>query len=156
MKFDRTKMIGALRLVIQRTHYPLSFRNIEEMMAERGVLVDHPTLHRWSIKMLPVVAAVCRRRKRSVGSSWRIDETYIKVAGQWNYLYRVVDKKGATVDFLLRAKLDHAAARAFFKRAIGRHDVPEKITIDKSGANTAAIVSMQADSGLLIGMRQSK
>ena len=106
--------------------------------------------------MLPVLAAVCRRRKRSVGNSWRIDETYIKVAGQWNYLYRVVDKQGATVDFLLRAKRDHAAARAFFERVIGRHDVPEKITIDKSGANTAAIVSMQADSGLLIGMRQSK
>ena len=75
MKFDRTKMIEALRLVIQRTHYPLSFRNIEEMMAERGVWVDHSTLHRWSIKMLPVLAAVGRRRKRSVGNSWWMDET---------------------------------------------------------------------------------
>ena len=156
MKFDGTKMIEALRLVIQRTHYPLSFRNIEEMMAERGVLVDHSTLHRRSIKMLPVLAAVCRRRKRSVGNSWRMDETYFKVAGQWKYLYRAVDKQGATVDFLLRAKRDHAAARAFFERAIGLHDVPEKITIDKSGTNTAAIVSMQADSGLPIEMRQSK
>ena len=85
-----------------------------------------------------------------------MDETYIKVAGQWKYLYRAVDKQGATVDFLLRAKRDHAAARAFFERAIDRHDVPEKITIDKSAANTAAIVSMQADSGLPIAMRQSK
>ena len=125
-------------------------------MAERGVLVDHSTLHRWSIKMLPVLAAVGRRRKRSVGNNWRMDETYVKVAGQWKYLYRAVDKQGATVDFLLRAKRDHAAARAFFERAIGRHDVPEKITIDKSGANTTAIVSMQADSGLPIAMRQSK
>ena len=83
MKFDRTKMIEALRLVIQRTRYPLSFRNIEEMMAERGVWVDHSTLQRWSIKMLPVLAAVGRRRKRSVGNSWRMDEAYVKVAGQW-------------------------------------------------------------------------
>ena len=136
--------------------YPLSFRNIEAMMGERGVWVDHSTLHRWSIKMLPVLATVFRRRKRAVGRSWRMDETYIKVAGQWKYLYRAVDKQGVTVDFLLLAKRDHAAARAFFERAIGLHDVPEKITIDKSGANTVAIVSMQADSGLPIKMRQSK
>ena len=135
--------------------YPLSLRQLEEMIAERGVAVDHSTIHRWAIKMLPVLAAACRRRKRPVGKSWRMDETYIKVAGQWKYLYRAVDKTGATVDFLLRAKRDHAAARAFFERAIGLHDVPEKIAIDKSGANTAAIVSIQADTGLAIAMRQS-
>ena len=81
---------------------------------------------------------------------------YVKVAGQWNYLHRAVDRDGDTVDFLLRAKRDHAAARAFFERAIDLHGVPEKITIDKSGANTAAIASIQADSGLPIEMRQSK
>ena len=136
--------------------YPLSLRQLQEMMAERGVEVDHSTIHRWAIKMLPVLASVCRRRKRPVGKSWRMDETYIKVAGKWKYLYRAVDKNGATVDFLLRAKRDHAAARAFFERAIGLHDVPEKIAIDKSGSNKAAIVSIQADSGLAIAMRQSK
>jgi putative transposase len=136
--------------------YPLSFRNIEEMMAERGVFVDHSTLHRWSIKMLPVLAAAFRRRKRPVGLSWRMDETYIKVGGQWKYLYRAVDRDGDTIDFLLSAKRDHAAARAFFERAIDLHGVPDKITIDKSGSNTAAIVSIQADSGLTIEMRQSK
>ena len=163
-------MIKELRGVLQRLHYPLevmlvcvrwyaayplSFRNIEEMMAERGVFVDHSTLHRWSIKVLPVLAAVFRRRKRPVGRSWRMDETYVKVGGQWKYLYRAVDRDGNTVDFLLRAKRDHAAARAFFERAIDLHGVPEKITIDKSGANTAAITSIQADSGLPIEMRQS-
>ena len=97
MEFARTKMIEALRRVVQRMHYPLeimlvcvrwhsayplSFRNIEEMMAERGVYVDHSTLHRWSIKMLPVLAAVFRRRKRPVGRSWRMDETYVEISGQ--------------------------------------------------------------------------
>ena len=84
--------------------YPLSLRQIEEMRAERGVEVDHATKHRWAIKMLPVLVTVCRRRKRPVDKSWRIDETYIKVAGPWKYLYRAADKSGATVDFLLRAK----------------------------------------------------
>ena len=164
-------MNDALRKVLKRLHYPLevmlvcvrwyaayplSLRHLEEMMAERGVEVDHSTVHRWAIKILPVLAAVLRRRKRPVGASWRMDETYVLVRGQWKYLYRAVDKAGATVDFLLRAKRDHAAARAFFERAIDLHDAPDKITIDKSGANTAALASIQADSGLGIIMRQSK
>jgi len=136
--------------------YPLSLRHIEEMMAERGVLVDHATVHRWSIKILPVLAAVFRRRKRPVGISWQMDETYIKVGGQWKYLYRAVDRTGATIDFVLRAHRDYAAARFFFERAIELHGVPEKITIDKSGANTAAIEGMRADSGADIELRQSK
>ena len=125
-------------------------------MAERGVVVDHSTIHRWAIKILPVLTAVCRRRKLPVGKSWRMDETYVKVGGQWKYLYRAVDKEGATIDFLLHAKRDHAAARAFFERAFGLHGVPEMITIDKSGANTAAVLCIQADSGLLTELRQSK
>ena len=171
MRIDQKPMNETLRRVFRRLHYPievmlvcvrwyvaypLSLRHLEEMMAERGVAVDHSTIHRWAIKMLPVLAAICRRRKRPVGTSWRMDETYIKVAGQWKYLYRAVDKTGDTVDFLLRAKRDHTAARAFFERAIGLHGMPEKIAIDKSGSNTAAIVSIQADSGLTIVLRQSK
>ena len=136
--------------------YPLSLRNLEEMMAERGVVVDHTTVHRWAVKMLPVLSLMLRRHKRPVGLSWRMDETYVKVGGQWKYLYRAVDKAGQTIDFLLRAHRDHAAARCFFERAINLHGVPEKITIDKSGANTAAIESIRADSGADIEMRQSK
>ena len=143
---------SVLRQVLKRLHYPLdvmllcvrwyaayalSLRNLEEMMAERGVQVDHATVHRWALKILPVLAKVFRRRKHPVGRSWRMDETYIQVGGQWKYLYRAVDRLGHTVDFLLTAKRDHAAARRFFERAIGLHDVPEKITIDKSGANQA-------------------
>ena len=164
-------MIEALRKVIKRLHYPievmlvcvrwyaaypLSLRHIEEMMAERGVVVDHATVHRWSIKILPVLAAVFRRRKRPVGMSWRMDETYIKVGGQWKYLYRAVDRAGATIDFLLRAHRDLAAARRFFERAIELHGVPKTITIDKSGANTVAIEGIRADSGVDIQLRQSK
>jgi putative transposase len=85
-----------------------------------------------------------------------MDETYVRLAGQWRYRYRAVDRDGHTVDFPLRAERDHAAARTFFERAIDLHGVPEKINIDKSGANTASITSIQADSGLPIVMRQSK
>jgi len=162
---------SVLRKILKRLHYPLdvillcvrwyaayalSLRNLEEMMGERGIEVNHATVHRWSLKILPVLAKVFRRRKRPVGRSWRVDETYIRVGGQWKYLYRAVDRLGHTVDFLLTAKRDHAAARRFFERAIGLHDVPEKITIDKSGANTAAVHSMIADSGVDIELRQSK
>ena len=86
--------------------YPLRPRHVEEMMRERGVFVDHATLHRWAIKMVPVLAAVLRRRRHPVGKSWRMDETHIKVAGQRKYLYRAVDRVGDTVDFLLTAKRD--------------------------------------------------
>jgi transposase-like protein len=162
---------STLRKVLKRLHYPLevmllcvrwyvayplSLRNLEEMMAERGVEVDHATVHRWALKIVPVLAAVFRRRKRPVGSSWRCDETYIKVGGQWKYLYRAVDKLGHTVDFLLAAKRDMVAARRFFERAIDLHGVPERITIDKSGANTAAVHGLVDDSGVTMELRQSK
>lgn len=162
---------SVLRKVLRRLHYPLeimlvcvrwyaayalSLRNLEEMMAERGVAVDHATVHRWAMKILPVFAKVFRSRKRPVGRSWRMDETYIRVSGEWKYLYRAVDRLGQTVDFLLTAKRDGAAARRFFERAIDLHDVPEKVTIDKSGANTAAVHGLIADSGVAIELRQSK
>ena len=167
----RMMMVNVLRKVIKRWHYPLevmlvcarwyaayplSLRHIEEMMAERGVAVDHATIHRWAVKILPVLAAVFRRRKRPVGGSWRVDETYIQVKGAWKYLYRGVDRDGQTVDFLLTAKRDLAAARRFFERAIDRHDLPKSITIDKSGANTAAVRGVVANTGANILLRQNK
>ena len=93
------------------------------MMTERGVLVDHATVHRWSIRILPVLAAVLHRHKPPVGMSWRMNETYIKAGGQWKYLYRAVDRTGATIDFLLRAHRGLSAARRFFERAIELHGV---------------------------------
>ena len=123
--------------------YPLNLRHVEEMMQKRGVFVDHSTVHRWAMKILPVFTAVFRRRTRTVDSSWQMDETYIQVADQWQYLYCAVDKSGDTVDFLLTAKRDKPAARRFLERASDLNNVPEKITIDKSGTNMAAIESVR-------------
>ena len=97
--------------------YPLSLRNLEEMMAERGFAVDHPGVHRWVIKLVPLLEKAFRRHKRPVGKSWRMDETYVKVSGEWKYLYRAVDKAGNTVDFLLRARREKEAARRYFVTA---------------------------------------
>ena len=124
--------------------YPLSYRHLEEMMQERGVFVDHSSINRWAIRFLPLLEKAFRRHKRPVGMSWRTDETYIKVKGDWKYLYRAVDKQGETVDFLLTAKRDKAAALRFFDRAMKSSGVPEKITMDKSGANKAAIDEINA------------
>jgi len=119
--------------------FSLSYRDIEEILETRGIKVDHATLQRWVIKFSPVLNSEFRKRKKKVGGSWRMDETYIKVNGKWKYLYRAVDKEGHTIDFLLRAKRDKKAATKFFKKAINNNGVPEKINIDKSGSNTAGI-----------------
>ncbi|MDE9436106.1 IS6 family transposase [Xenorhabdus bovienii] len=118
---------------------------LEEMMTERGVIVDHSTLHRWLIRLVPLLDKAFRRHKRSVGRRWRMDETDIKVKGQWKYLYRAVDSTGQTLDFLLTAKRDAATALRFFRKAIRHHGEPERVTIDKSGANTAALATLNAD-----------
>ena len=120
--------------------YPLSYRQIEELMEERGVDLDHSTVQKWVVKYAPQLEGAFRKKhKRSTGSSWRMDETYIKVKGKWVYLYRAVDKEGDTIDFLLAKKRDKKAALKFFKKAINSSGLPDKVTIDKSGANTAAL-----------------
>ncbi|MEM5406259.1 IS6 family transposase [Paraburkholderia unamae] len=136
--------------------YPLSLRHLEEMMAERGVSVDHSTVHRWAIKLLPVLEKAFRLRKRPVGKSWRMDETYIRVRGEWRYLYRAVDKDGDTIDFLLRAHRDKTAARRYFEKAIAQNSAPATVTIDKSGANLAALEAINADRETPIKIRQCK
>ncbi len=90
--------------------YSLGLRNLEEMMAERGIVVDHSTLHRWVIRLVPLLDKVFRQHKRPVGRQWRMDETYNKIKGQWKYLYRAVDTAGQTIDFLLTAKRDATTA----------------------------------------------
>jgi putative transposase len=136
--------------------YPLSYRQLEELMQERGVSVDHATINRWVLKYTPWLEEAFQRRKRPVGRSWRMDETYIKVKGQWRYLYRAVDKSGQTIDFLLAEQRDEQAALRFLTQAIRRHGLPEKITIDGSEANAAAIRSYNAEHGTAIIIRQVK
>jgi putative transposase len=99
---------------------------------------------------------VFRQHKRHVGTSWRTDETYIKVKGVWKYLYRAVDKDGKTIDFLLTAKRDKAAAMRFFDKAIQANGIPEKITMDKSGSNKAAIDQINESMEVPMFIRQVK
>ena len=122
--------------------YGVSYRDLEEIMAERGVDVDHTTLNRWVIKYAPLIATEAQRRKSGTSTSWRMDETYIKVKGKWMYYYRAIDKFGKTLDFMLSEQRDEAAATAFFKRAIQNNGFPDRVVIDKSGANLAGLNNM--------------
>ena len=134
--------------------YPLSYRHLEEMMEERGVSVDHSSINRWAIRFLPLIEKMARKHKRPVGGSWRMDETYLKVKGVWKYLYRAVDKQGKTVDFLLTAKRDMGAAKRFFYKAMRANGDPDKVAMDKSGANKAAIDAINAGRDVPILVRQ--
>ena len=119
--------------------YSLSYRDIEELSGLRGFKIDHASIQRWVEKFTPLLDKRFRTRKHEVNSSWRMDETYIKVKGQWCYLYRAVDKYGLTIDFMLRSKRDAVAAKAFFRKAIKHHGKPLKVNVDKSGANKCAL-----------------
>jgi putative transposase len=107
---------------------PLSYRHGEELMAERGVPIDHATIQRWVVRDSPRVEKAFHRRKRPGRGSWRRDETDIKVRGQWHHLDRAVDKLGQPLDVRLTEERDEQAAKRFLARAIRRHRVPERIT----------------------------
>ncbi|MCD9527560.1 IS6 family transposase [Photobacterium carnosum] len=115
---------------------------IEEILAERGINVDHSTLNRWVIRFAPLLEIRARQLKRPVSSSWRMDETYIKIKGEWWYYYRAVDKHGDIVDFYLSHQRDKKAANTFLRKAIGSNGLPHKVVIDKSGANALALHNM--------------
>ncbi|HGF5258974.1 TPA: IS6 family transposase [Vibrio parahaemolyticus] len=119
--------------------YKLSYRNIEEIQKERGVCIDHATINRWVIKFGPILEMRARQKKRTVFSSWRMDETYVKVKGEWFYYYRAVDKFGDVIDYFLSPTRDEAAAKAFLNKAIAQHGLPEKVVIDGSKSNYAAL-----------------
>ncbi len=119
--------------------YPLSYRHVEELLSERGLSVDHATVNRWVVKHSPTLESKFRNTKKVVGKSWKMDETYIKVKGRWVYYYRAVDKEGQTIDFFLSKTRDTNAALTFFKKAITSSGQPEKINMDKSGANLAGL-----------------
>src|SRR6516165_4772779 len=134
--------------------YPLSTRHVEELMEERGVPVDHATIQRWVVKYSPQLEEAFHRRKRPVWVSWRMDETYIKVKGEWYYLYRAVDKHGQTIDFLLTEHRDTEAALQFLKKAIRRNGLPVTITLEGSEANEAAIKRYNQEYGTTIVLRE--
>jgi len=145
-----------LQAVYWYLRYALSYREIEELMNERGVNIDHSTVQRWVVKYTEILEDAFRKKKKTVGKSWRMDETYIKVKGKWCYLYRAVDKENNTIDFLLTEKRDKKAAKQFFVKAIENNGLPDKITIDKSGSNTAAIKEYNAENDTSIEIRQVK
>jgi putative transposase len=136
--------------------YPLSTRHVEELRLERGVHVDHSTINRWVVNYSPPWEEAFHRHKRSVWVSWRMDETYMRVKGQWRYLSRAVDKPGHTIDFLLTEHREQEAALRFLKKASRRNGLPETITIDGSDANEAAIKSSNQAYGTAIAIRQVK
>jgi len=114
-------------------------------MAESGVTIVHSTVLQWVQRFVPAFEKKWKNYARPVGSSWRVAETYIKVKGQWRYLYRAVDQQGQKVDFLLSKNRDEATAVRFFKKAIGNHEVPEKITLDGSQAPLQAVTELKAE-----------
>ena len=152
-QFEREIILWGVRWYVA---YPISYRQLEEMMGERGVAVDHSTLNRWVIKYAPEIEKQFRRHQRPVGRSWRMDETYVKIKGKSAYLYRAVDKEGQIIDFLLTPNRDRDAAEAFLRKAIRNQGLPEKITIDQSGSNTAAITHYNQTHKTAIIMRHSK
>ena len=134
--FDSSIIILCLRWYIT---YKLSYRDLRDWMAERGIELAHTTILRGVLRYVPEFEKKWNRLARPVGTSWRVDETYIRVRGQWKYLYRAVDKQGNTVNFLLSQHRGIGAAKRFFTQAIDRRGVPEKITLDGYAATHTAV-----------------
>ena len=151
--FPRAVVLTCIRWYLR---FKLSYRDIEELMEERGVQVDHATINRWVVKFSPMLLLRSRRHKKPVGTSWRMDEPFIKVRGEWKYLYRAVDKQGATIDCLLTARRDTDSALRFLRRAVEHNGSPEKINIDCSGANAAGIAAYNEEAAAGIEIRQCK
>ncbi|MBE1206235.1 IS6 family transposase [Aminobacter carboxidus] len=140
-QFDQSVILLCVRWYLA---YNLSLRDLKEMMSERGIGVDHSTIHRWVIHFAPLLLERFNRRKRAVTGEWHVDETYIKVRGEWMYLYRAIDSVGDTVEFWFSEHRDLLAAKRFFRKALERHGRPDRIVIDGSQTNHEAIASCDA------------
>lgn len=140
--------------------YSLSYRNLEEMMCERGLKVDHTTIMRWVHQYSPEINKRIRKYLRPTNDSWRVDETYVKIRGKWVYLYRAVDSSGDTVDFMLSPTRNKIAAKRFFKKALGssHNQIPRVISVDKNIAYPPAIEKLKEDGKLpeKVKLRQIK
>ena len=120
--------------------FGLSYRDVEELLAERGVEVDHVTVYRWVLRFTPLLADAARPCRHAVGDRWQVDETYVKVAGQWRYVYRAIDQFGQVIDVFVSQQRDAKAARRFFERAIGSTKVtPAEVTTDRAPVYSAWI-----------------
>jgi len=130
--------------------YPLSYRQVAEMVSERGWTIAHTTIYRWVQEYGPELDKRCRPYLKLTNDSWRVDETYIKVKRKWKYLYRAVDSEGNTLDFLLTAKWDAEAAKGFFRKMLKaiHTSSPRVITVDKNLAYPKAIDEFKADKEL--------
>jgi IS6 family transposase len=140
--------------------YSLSYRDLEEIMAERGIAVDHSTINRWVLKFSPELDKRIQPFLNPTNDSWHVDETYIEVRGEWKYLYRAVDSEGNTLNFMLSAKRDGKAAAHFFRKVLrSQHtQTPRVITVDKNAAYPVAMDKLKQDQTLKAEteLRQSK
>src|SRR5687767_11525661 len=141
-RFPAEVILWAVRWSLQ---LPISYRDLELVLADRGVAVDHTTMHRWVQRFAPELEKRLRRHLRPGRGPWHIDETYVRVGGRWRYLYRAVDGTGQTIDFLLSAKRDKRAARRFFRRALGRDNTrhPRTIVTDRLKSYPGALWAMK-------------
>ncbi|WP_266019419.1 IS6 family transposase [Brucella intermedia] len=146
--FDKSVILLCVRWYLA---YNLSLRNLKEMMAERGIALDHSTVHRWVLHFSPKLLERFNQKKRQATRKWNLDETYIRVKGEWLYLYRAIDSNGDTVEFLFSKERDLKAAKRFMRKALARHGRPEKITIDGSQTNRLAIIQCDAENRLRQG-----
>ncbi len=112
----------------------MSYRDLEELLAERGIEVDHVTLYRWVQRFTPLLVDAARPCRHAVGGRWFVDETYVKVAGTWRYVYRAVDQHGQVIDVYVSPKRDIAAARRFFTTALAAHGEPDEVVTDLAPA----------------------
>src|SRR6266540_3000669 len=145
--FQADMILCAVRWYLR---YALSYRDVEELMRERGVWVDHTTVFRWVQRYAPELDKRCRPLLKATNDSYRVDETYIKVKKQWYYLYRAVASTGNTIDFMLSARWDAKAAERFFRKALrASHTAPPRvITVDKDAAYPLAFHTLQQDGTL--------
>ena len=137
--FDQEIIVLCVRWYLLK----LSSRDLVQMMAERGIALAHTTILRWVQRYVPDFERRWNQYARAVGDSWRVDETYIKVKGQWVYLYRAVDKQGGTVDFLLSKRRDVATAKRFFSHATTQHGAPRVITLDGYATSHRAVAQLK-------------
>jgi transposase-like protein len=129
-RFPSEVIVVAVRWYLR---FGLSYRDVEELLVERGVEVDHVTVYRWVLRFTPLLADAARPCRHAVGDRWQVDETYVKVAGRWRYVYRAIDQFGQVIDVFVSPRRDVRAARRFFRQAIGATKVtPAEVTTDQA------------------------